>query len=116
MMSAIVDKTNKRKRERKMKVITKHVEIENEAFVLIKDEKTDCNGEHYEFYGTIPYAELDEKGYMKRALNGFDMCIADTANEALARRKDDIKTDRAIKEYMAQGYSENEAIMKAFGF
>lgn len=51
-----------------MEVVTKCVVIENEKFVLIKD-KSEKLTEFYkngEYYGTIPYAELDEHGKLKR--------------------------------------------------
>ena len=99
-----------------MKLITRYVEIENQEFCLIKDTQTDCNGERYTYYGTIPYTEVDEHGCLKRQLNGFDMCIADTAQQALARREQDIKVTKAINEFIALGFSTDEAIMKAFGF
>ena len=53
-----------------MKVVAKKVFIENEEFVLIKDNFT--NGV---YYGTIPYKELDERGNLKRVLNGYDMAV-----------------------------------------
>ena len=94
-----------------MKVITKLVEIENEKFYLISDN--DKEGRKY--YGTIPYSEV-ENGRMKRALNGFEISIADTIGAALERRKDDIIRDRKIAEYLAQGMNKEEAILKALGF
>lgn len=71
-----------------MEVITKCVVIENEKFVLIRDKKEglpECykNGE---YYGTIPYAELDEHGKLKRQLNGFEIGIEASAGEALRSR------------------------------
>ena len=96
-----------------MKVITRSVEVENQEFVLIKDSTTDSNNQHYTYYGTIPYTEI-ENGKMKRALNGHEMCIAYTISEALARRKAQIVIDRAISEYEAQGLSREEAILKAY--
>ena len=84
-----------------MKVITRMVEIENEKFVLIHDEQNDRK-----FYGTIPYTELNENGGMKRALNGFEMCIADTIPEALKRRTNKIAVDNFKKE----GHTEAELI------
>ena len=77
------------------------VEIENEKFVLIHDEQ-----QGRKFYGTIPYVELNETGCMKRPLNGFEMCIADTIAEALKRRTDKIALDRFKKE----GHTEAEII------
>lgn len=71
-----------------MEVITKCVVIENEKFVLIRDKKEglpECykNGE---YYGTIPYEELDEHGKLKRQLNGFEIGIEASAGEALRYR------------------------------
>ena len=74
-----------------MKVLTKCVDIENERFVLIKDQ-CEVKGKMIHYIGTIPYTELDSKGCMKRPLNGFEMCIGDTIPEALERRMDEIKT------------------------
>lgn len=56
-----------------MTVLTKHVNIENEEFVLIKGEHEDRT-----FYGTIPYSEIDEHGRMKRELNGVELRIVFT--------------------------------------
>lgn len=39
-----------------------------------------------EYFGTIPYTELDEQGRMKRALNGFEICMQSTASEAIRQR------------------------------
>lgn len=93
-----------------MKVVTKSVMIENEEFVLIKD--TDKN--YGEYYGTIPYTELDEDGKMKRALNGFEICVERTIAEALERRKTDIIRNRKINEYLSMGFDKMTAIVKAF--
>lgn len=83
-----------------MKVITKSVVIRNREFVLIEDTQ---NGHH--FFGTIPYEELDENGRMKRALNGFQMCIGyNNIAEALKRREDAIKID----EWQAQNPNATE--------
>jgi len=80
-----------------MKVITKCVNIENQEFVLVKF-KSNIDGT--EWYGTIPYTELDEKGCMKRELNGFEMCIAENPAKALDRRIDMIKTHGMTIEQM----------------
>ena len=56
-----------------MEVLTKCVDFENEKFVLFKDKKAGLP-EYYkngEYYGTIPYTELDENGKLKRRLNGL---------------------------------------------
>lgn len=84
-----------------MKVLTKLVSIENEEFVLIQDTTKDGK----EYFGTIPYSELDEKGCMKRALNGFEMCISfNNISEALDRRYDAIKTRGMNLEQMQAYY------------
>ena len=93
-----------------MKVITKLVRIENEEFYLISDYAPD--GELY--YGTIPYTAT-KNGVLIKALNGFQMCISDTAGGALDRRQRDIITNRKIDQYIAEGYSRENAIFKAFG-
>lgn len=72
-----------------LKVLTKAVIIEDEKFVLVKITRID-NGR--EFIGTIPYTELDEKGCMKRELNGFEMALSDDIPHALERRTDMILT------------------------
>ncbi len=84
-----------------MKVITKSVIIESEEFVLIYDEQ-----QGRKFYGTIPYTELDNKGRMKRALNGFQMCIGDDIDTALNRRTKAI----AVERFKAEGHTEEELI------
>lgn len=91
-----------------MKVITKHVNIENEEFYLIKNSH-----EGKAYYGTINYKEVDENGKLKRQLNGFDMCIADTVGEALERRETDIKIKKEISRLMSLGINRKEAIMQA---
>lgn len=73
-----------------MKVITKTVIIEDKKFVLVQDQNEKLKGiANYQdgiYYGTIPYAEIDEHGKMKRPLNGFEMCIQNTINEAIKQR------------------------------
>lgn len=91
-----------------MKVITKCVEIENEKFYLISDFDKDGN----KYYGTIPYTEV-ENGRMKRALNGFEIAIAKTIGEALERRENDIKTNKRFNKYISEGYTREEAAIKA---
>ena len=72
-----------------LKVLTRVVDIEDEKFVLVKVTRID-NGK--EFIGTIPYTELDEKGCMKRELNGIDMALTDDIPHALEMRRDIILT------------------------
>ena len=91
-----------------MKVITKYVNIENEEFYLIKDSH-----EGKTYYGTINYKDVDENGKLKRQLNGFQMCIADTVEEALARRERDIKTSKEIERLISLGMDREEAIIQA---
>ena len=71
-----------------MEVLTKCVDFENEKFVLFKDKKAGLP-EYYkngEYYGTIPYTELDENGNMKKALYGYQICMEQSAGEALRSR------------------------------
>lgn len=94
-----------------MKVIVKKVVVENEYFVLIKDNS--ANGE---YYGTIPYSELDENGKMKRELNGNDMaivflkdCVARIESPicaAINKRQRRIPLDR----FIAEGHTQEEII------
>lgn len=94
-----------------MKVVVKKVVIENEEFVLIKDNS--ANGT---YYGTIPYCELDEKGKLKRTLNGYDMAIVllDKCVEsgesplcaAIEERKRRIPLDR----FIAEGHTQQEIL------
>lgn len=86
-----------------MKVLTKVVILENEKFVLIRDTE---KGET--FFGTIPYSELDEKGRLKRELNGFDMCISWlNPGDALQLRINRLKVDK----YESEGHSKAEVMM-----
>ena len=81
-----------------LKVMTKLVSIRNENFVLVQIKRND---DGHIFYGTIPYTELDERGCMKRELNGLEMCLCDDIPHALIQREDEI----AIR-----GMSEKEII------
>ena len=74
-----------------LKVITKCVSLENENFVLVQITRID---DGKKFLGTIPYTELNEKGCMKRGLNGFEMCIVQSNNikDAIQQRLDEIRT------------------------
>ena len=84
-----------------MKVLTQLVKIENENFVLFKDTTKDGT----EYFGTVPYTEIDKKGCLKRRLNGFDMCISfNSAEEALDRRYDEIKTRGLSEEEITKYY------------
>ena len=74
-----------------MKVITRLVNIENEAFVLVYLE-------NYKKYGTIPYSELNEKGCLKRQLNGLEMNVEDTIEKCLETTKRHILLSRFINE------------------
>lgn len=95
-----------------MEVVTKCVVIENEKFVLIKDKKADLpeNYKNGEYYGTIPYAELDEHGKLKRQLNGFEIGIESSAGEALRYRMLQIRLKKFDEEN--PGASEEMRIKK----
>lgn len=95
-----------------MEVLTKCVILDDEKFVLIKD-KSEKLTEFYkngEFYGTIPYAELDEHGKLKRQLNGFEIGIEASAGEALRYRMLRIKLKKFDEEN--PGASEETRIKK----
>ncbi len=86
-----------------MKVLTKVVMIEDEEFALITDKHEGCT-----YYGTIPYSETDENGRLKRALNGFDMCVSFVSiADALKERTNRIKVQR----YEAAGHTKAEVMM-----
>lgn len=82
-----------------LKVLTKLVDIAEERFVLVEVTRTDINKK---FFGTISYNELDSKGCMKRELNGFDMCLADTIGEALDFRQNEIAVRGMSQEQMIE--------------
>lgn len=67
-----------------MKLVTKKIIIENKDFALISDIHP-INNKIY--YGTISYDDIDENMRIKRSLNGFDMCVADSIDEAINFRK-----------------------------
>ena len=88
-----------------MKILTKHVVLENEEFVLIQDEH---EGQIY--YGTIPYTELDENGKMKRPLNGFEIAISfDSIGDALNNRVRKIKQRQLFYKYLIEGMDQEQA-------
>lgn len=94
-----------------MKVLTKNVNIENKEFVLVQSSDAKYHNKRENnntFYGLIPYDEIDEQGRMKRALNGFEMGIADSISEAIENVRDNVK----IKKWQAAypGYTEIEMI------
>lgn len=77
-----------------MKVLTKKVTIDDKDFVLIQssDPKYKNFTENNNiFYGLIPYTEIDEQGKMKRALNGFEMGIADSVPKAIENVQDNMR-------------------------
>ena len=67
-----------------METITKKVTIEGMDFALVKEPAWGTDHQ----YGTVPYTEVDENGRLKRVLNGFEMCVAATPEEAIERRED----------------------------
>ncbi len=94
-----------------MKVLTKNVNIENKEFVLVQSSDAKYHNKRENnntFYGLIPYDEIDEQGRMKRALNGFEMGIADSISEAIENVRDNVK----IKKWQAAhpDYTEIEMI------
>ena len=78
----------------KGEIITQCVDIEGRKFALIKCVDID----NCVRYGTIPYTEFDERGALKRRLNGFDMCLAYSIPSALEMRADLIKCEGMTEE------------------
>lgn len=94
-----------------VRVITKRVVIEDEEFVLIQDDSAD--GKKY--FGTISYKELDHGGKVKRALNGFDMCISfESIGAAIDRRLRTIKLERYVEQRVKDGISLQDAIVEFY--
>ena len=67
-----------------MKTVIKKLILVGECFALVQNPSW---GKGHQ-YGTIPYSEVDENGRLKRVLNGFEMCVAATLEEAIERRED----------------------------
>ena len=77
-----------------LKVVCKHLFVEDEEFVIIKDENELYNNHqenNHVYYGTIPMVDIDENGYLKRRLNGAEMAIEDSISKAIESRKRHIK-------------------------
>ncbi len=92
-----------------MRIITKYVVIEKQEYVLIENEK---DGKKY--WGTIPYTEIDEKGRMKRTMNGLEMKVSfKSAQDAYKKRRDEIVFKRLVKKYKEEGKTEDDAIIAA---
>ena len=65
----------------KTEIVSRCVSIRSNNFVLVKiDKDNDIR------YGTIPYAELNDKGELKRGLNGLDMCLSSSITGAIESR------------------------------
>lgn len=93
-----------------MKVLCKHVLIEGQEFVLIEDK----HDEKTMYWGTISYNDLDDKGRIRRMLDGFDMAISlKNPGEAIQRRQVLIVSARLKAEFIAKGYTEERASIKA---
>ena len=67
-----------------MKTIIKKLTLVGERFALVQETKW---GKDHQ-YGTIPYSEIDERGNLRRELNGFEMGVAATSQKAIASRRD----------------------------
>ncbi len=94
-----------------MKVLTKNVNIENKEFVLVQSSDAKYHNKRENnntFYGLIPYDEIDEQGRMKRALNGFEMGIADSISETIENVRDNVKIEKWKAAH--PGYTEIEMI------
>lgn len=83
-----------------MTVLTKYVYIEDEEFVLVRGMYQD-----QQYFGTIPYSEIDEEGKMRRELTGSDICISFlSAGEAIEKRKWQLR----MKRFRSSGYTKEE--------
>nr|DAU98663.1 MAG TPA: hypothetical protein [Caudoviricetes sp.] len=69
-----------------MKTIIKKLTLVGERFALVQETKW---GKDHQ-YGTIPYSEIDERGNLRRELNGFEMCVAATSQKAIESRRDSL--------------------------
>lgn len=88
-----------------MKVLTKHVVIEEKEFYLISDVHED-----QKYYGTIPY-ENTKDGVLIKGMNGAQMCISfNSIPEALENRRRDILLNRILDKYESSGLSRQEAV------
>ena len=83
-----------------LKVLTERVSINEENYVLVELQRTDIENAE-KMYGTISYKELDEKGCMKRELNGLEMCCSYDIPHAIMMREDEIATRNMSIEEMA---------------
>ena len=85
-----------------LKVVCKHLFVEDEEFVIIKDENGLYNNHqenNHVYYGTIPMVDIDENGYLKRRLNGAEMAIEDSISKAIKTRKRRIKARKWMQRH-----------------
>ena len=93
-----------------MKVLTKNVNIMDREFVLITDMDPKYHNRaenNNTYYGLIPYEELED-GKMKRALNGFEIAIADTPAGSVDRKTKELRLEQWSKGH--PGHTEKQAI------
>lgn len=82
-----------------MRVLTKHVLIEGEDYMLFEDVSKTTG---YRFFGTISYGDLEETEYgykAKREMCNAEMCVSfKNVAEALERRKHEVEERHFIEE------------------
>lgn len=99
-----------------MKQVTRCLTINNKDFYLVQVEESDfkptINEETKKMmvgqYGTIPYEWVDDNGRLNRKITFFDVCVAETIERAIQRRKDamymeqfkDLPDEQFIKKLM----------------
>lgn len=85
-----------------MKVLTRHVIIDDKDYALITDTQ---NGQKY--YGTICYDNVDENGTLTKRLTGYDMAVSlVSAADAIQNRIDQNK----VEKFKAEGHALNEVL------
>lgn len=95
-----------------MKTIIKKLTLVGERFALVQETKW---GKDHQ-YGTIPYSEIDERGNLRRELNGFEMCVAATSKEAIESRRDSLLVRKWCDEHPCATEEEKmTAAMKIVG-
>ena len=78
-----------------MEFVINKLIINGKEFALISDIHP---VEKNKYYGTISWDDIDENLKLKRRLNGFDMCVAPSIEEAINFRKDQLNFDFREKE------------------
>lgn len=78
-----------------MEVIIKKWVVEGREYVVIKSK----DKQYGEYYASIPYDNIDERGALTVQMNGIEMCIGHTLAEALESRRVRIRFEHWVKEH-----------------